>query len=82
MIPMKKLYGLMGFLMCVVTIANIWNLISNWAIMNLPSKISFIAGSVLFQGLFAVMFVWLYKITPDMTINNSDLDDLLKQYGK
>jgi len=80
MISMKKFYGIGAILFSIVVIANLWNLVRNWGIMNLPAKISFIAGSILFQCLLVALFLGLKKAVPDMTIKDNNLDDLLKEY--
>jgi TctA family transporter len=82
MISMKQFYGIAGGLMVIVFIANCWNLIVSWSNMNLPGRIAFIFGSILFNILLSILFIGLYKITPSQIIDNSKLDDLLKQYEK
>ena len=79
-LSMRKIYLMAIGLMIIVFCANTWNLIVSWGKMNLPGKISFIFGSCLFNLLFVAMFVFLYKVTPDMTVDNSKLDDVLKEY--
>lgn len=65
-------FGLIGF--------NIWNFVLTYAIMNLPSKLSYIFGSILFQILFLVFFIVLYFQTPRVTkmLDNNEIEDLIK----
>lgn len=79
-IQMKDFYGIASILMIIVVAANIWNLTSNWGLMNLPSKISFIAGSIIFQLLLFGLFFGLWKSTPRIgnIVEDKVLDDVLK----
>ena len=77
---MKMFYGIAGILMAIVLCANCWNLFVSWHNMSLPGRIAFIFGSVLFNLLMSALFIGLWKITPSQIVDNSKLDDLLKQY--
>jgi hypothetical protein len=79
-IQIKDIYGLSSILMIIVVCANLWNLIINWNTMNLPGKISFIAGSILFQLMFVTLFFILWKVTPKIgnIIEDKMLDDILE----
>jgi len=81
MISMRTFYKTGAILFGIALIANLWKLIIEWDLMNLATKISFIAMSVLFQALLLVLFVGLWKSTPDLTIENDGLNDLLNKYG-
>lgn len=78
-IQIKDIYLISAILMAIVVIANSWNLIVNWNIMNIPGRISFIAGSVLFQLLLFGMFILLFKNTPRIgkIVDDSELDKIL-----
>lgn len=83
MISMKQFYLYASILMVVSVIFNIWNLVSAWALMNLPAKFSFIFGNIFFQLLLIGMFIGMYRVTPDMILkDNPELDDVLKKLEK
>jgi hypothetical protein len=83
-IQIKDLYLISAILILVVVVANIWNLISNWTSMNLPAKISFIAGSIFFEVVLFTMFYLLWKVTPkfENIVDDKDLDNILKNIEK
>lgn len=80
MISMRKFYKIASWLMVIVVVANTWNLLKTWDITNLPTKISLIAGSILFNVLLVALFIGLYRMTPDMEIQNKEIAGLLEQY--
>jgi hypothetical protein len=78
-LSMKKFYIIAGILMLLSVIFSIWNLTTGWVIMNLPAKLSFIFGTILFQLLLVVLFFGMWKVMPDTTIkDNKELEELLE----
>jgi len=80
----KTFYLIGMILMLISSLGSIWNLIIIWEKINIGSKISSLAGSVLFQLLIFGFFLFMYKQSsniPDMnmTIQNQNLDKLLKE---
>jgi len=65
--------------MGVSTIGSIWNLFIIWNIISIGAKIASVASGVLFQLLMAVVFLGLYKSTPQLEVNDSKLDELVKE---
>lgn len=80
MISMKQFYGIAGGLMVIVFLANCWNFAVSWNNMNIPGRIAFFFGSILFNILLSILFIGLYKITPSQVIDDSKLDEVLKKY--
>jgi len=80
MFSMRKFYKIAAWLMVIVVVANTWNLLKTWDITNLPTKISMIAGSILFNMLLVGLFIFLYRGTPDLEIQNKEIAGLLEQY--
>jgi hypothetical protein len=83
MISPKQFYLWASILIGLSVIFNLWNLFSSWSFMNLPSRLSFIFGNLLFQILLVVMFIGMWKVTPDMTLqSNPELDKMLEKISK
>jgi len=83
MISMKTFYGIAGVLMVIAFLGNLWNLINVWHFITIGAKIATIAGSLLFNILLAVLFLGMWKITPDLSTNATapEIDKLLKEYS-
>lgn len=83
-IQIKDIYGSSSILMLIVVCANIWNLTINWSNMNIPGRISFIFGSILFQLMFVTLFFILWKSTPKIgkIVEDKVLDDILDNIEK
>lgn len=79
MISMKTFYGLAGILMVISVGGSIWNLFNIWNFITLGAKIATIAGNILFQSLLAWLFISMYKNTPDLEIQDTNLDNLVKE---
>jgi hypothetical protein len=77
-----KIFYLIGaILMIFGVLGSLVNLFIIWEVSNIGVKISVISTGVLFNFLLTAFFFYMYKQTPDMTINNNELDNLLNQYG-
>lgn len=79
MISMKQFYLIGGIAMVISVAGSIWNLILIWDILTIGAKISSIASGVFFQGLLALVFLGMWKMTPDKMVEDNQLDDLVKQ---
>ncbi len=89
---MKKFYSIAWVLMAISVFGQIWNLKATWMVTTIGSKISSIAGGVLFSFLLACLFFYFWKVTPsgtgvgltktDSVIENKELDDLLIEMSK
>ena len=66
--------------MFLVVFFNLWNLLANYKNMNLPSILSFIFGSLIFQMLIAIMLLVFYKNTPEAIIESKELERMLEEY--
>lgn len=81
-IDLRVFYLVGAILMFISFLANLYNLTILWGNLNVGGKISFIAGSLLFQLLLCSMFFWLWKVTPksSMTIqDNPELDKFVEE---
>ena len=78
MINFKNFYLILAIVMLIIVLANIWNLISNWAILVLPSKISSI-GEIIFNFMFVALFFYLYKTTIDMTPDEDKINEFINE---
>jgi hypothetical protein len=79
MINIKTFYLIAGVLMAVSTIASTYSLVVSWSFLNLGAKVSSIAGNILFQLLLSVFFLGMYRITPQIVVENPALDDFVKE---
>lgn len=77
MIDLKKIYLFACGIILIIVSAGVWNLITVWPILNLPSKISSIAGLV-FQAIFFLIFYNMYKTTPSF-LNDNQTNKLLER---
>ena len=84
MINMKTIYGISSIVMLLVIIFNLWNLYASWNLMILPAKLSYIFSSIIFNLIFFIMFLGLYKMTPreDKTLNEDQIKEIFKDYDK
>lgn len=82
MISMRNFYLIAGVVMLIVLGANIWNLAISYSYWTLPAIIAFVFGSIIFNLLFVILFFGLWKVTPKQIVNNSELDDIIKQYSR
>jgi TctA family transporter len=83
MIQMKSFYGIASGLMALSVCFSVWNLTTGWAFMNLPSKLSYITGSIVFQALLVIVFIGMYKVTPSLkVIDDPELDKILESISK
>lgn len=79
-LDIKKFYLLGAGLFACVIFFNIWNLVISWKIWNLPMTLSFIFGSIFFQLLLCVFFIYMWKNTPDMITDDKSLDKIMEEY--
>jgi len=79
-INIKTFYSVGAGLFFCVVLFNIWNLVISWNVWNLPTKLSFIFGSIIFQIMLASLFLYLWKITPDMITDDKSIDKLFEEY--
>lgn len=59
-LKISQMYMTMAVLMVGMLIGNIWNAVLVWKMINYGSRLSSVCG-ILFNFVFMVMFVWLYK---------------------
>ena len=76
---LKTFYLLAWIAMLIVVLANIWNLTNIYSNLTLPGKVSYIAGSICFQGLLFILFLGLWKNMPGKIIDDSKLSDLMDE---
>lgn len=80
-------------LMIIAVFGQIWNLTIIWDNITIGTKVSSIAGGVLFNLLLALLFIGLWKMTPkvnggmtlsssEIITDNKDLDMLLKSMSE
>jgi hypothetical protein len=87
MIQLRDFYLIGGILMLVTLVANLYSLYFVWGNLNIGGKVASIAGTLLFNLLFCVMFFFLYKTTPKMNLNSTivdspELDKFLEEVSK
>jgi hypothetical protein len=79
---MKTFYGIGSILFSGVFVMNVWNFLITYQVMNLPNKISYLAGNIFFNLLLATLFIGLWKVTPQEIVNNKELDNMLIKYSE
>lgn len=77
----KTFYILGSIAMAIVVLGNIVNLVLIWQGITIGAKVSTIASTA-FSCLLAALFFNLYKNTPDVAINNKELDELVSELRK
>lgn len=85
MISIRDFYLIGAILMLISFLANLYNIVSIWQILTLASKISSVAGTLLFNLLLCSMFFWLWKTTPKnpmMIQENPELDKFIEEISK
>ena len=81
MINIKQFYFIASILMIISVLGQIWNLKLTWEMITIGAKISSITGGVLFSCLLTVLFIGLWRATPNMNqvIDNKEMDKFLEQ---
>lgn len=80
----KTFYLAGAILMIFSIIGTFWSACIVWNGLNIGGKISQVTG-ILFNFLWMGLFLFLYKMTPDMpnkVIESPEIDSLLKELGR
>ena len=80
MINIMKTFYLVGSILLFISgIGQIWSLSVLWGALTMGARVSMISGTI-FNFMLSGLFIYVYKTTPDMQINDKQLDDILEKY--